>query len=513
MNKEKLQKFMNNVDITSKPKHWRKFINKNTINHNLILKCGNRAFCTHCQKYFDKSIKVDRYDKEKCKWCGNEYYIGGQNLRNFIFLKDVAFFTKVDNQIVLRIFEVESKYDYKTRKFKQDLQEFARVITPNMKIVINNTVSFYMWNQKIWHNLKIKKWHIYTGNKLLSKMPIYQYNENVLFKGTQFEYAPIKEFKEEYKFYDDIEILKLARYPSFELLWKMGLHKLSLKAECFNKKGNFVERFGIPKSFLKFMVENDINYDDYKILKLIQKTDIELIKKCRRYKYDYLDFMNNQGLIYEFDILNQFVNYLSELKTISKYVPIKKFINYEKGVKNINLYADYLEMADKLNYSIKSKKRLFPKQLKASHDKLAKKLDIIENMETNFGVYLRYLELSKYTFEDDKFIIYPAPTVEDIIEEGRQQNNCVASIYLKKYKNKETEIYFIREKKNLIKSLITLEYRDGKVKQKELANHKTDFTGSQIEFIDKWIKFKKIMENQTESKTKIVKYDFNKIVA
>ena len=117
MNKEKLKKLMRKVDETSKPKHWRKFINENTISHNLILKCGNRAFCTHCQKYFDKNIKIDsRYDKLKCKWCGNEYYIRGQNIRNFSFLKDIAFWTKIDNHIVLRIFEIDSKYDYKTKR-------------------------------------------------------------------------------------------------------------------------------------------------------------------------------------------------------------------------------------------------------------------------------------------------------------------------------------------------------------------------------------------------------------
>ena len=60
MNKEKLQKLMKEVDKTNKPKHWKKFINENTINHNIILKCGHRAFCTHCQKYFDKDINVQK---------------------------------------------------------------------------------------------------------------------------------------------------------------------------------------------------------------------------------------------------------------------------------------------------------------------------------------------------------------------------------------------------------------------------------------------------------------------
>lgn len=507
MNKNKLQELMKVVDKTKKPKHWRKFINKNVEEHNLILKCGNRAFCTHCQKYFDKSVNIHSYKKEKCKWCGNKYYVQNSNIRNFIFLKDIAFYTKINGIVIARIFEIESKYDYKTRKFKQNLQEFARFV-PRVGIVINNAVSFYMWNQKIWHNTKIENWHVYTGNKLLGKMPIYPYNKRVL-KNTPLQYAPIKEFKKEYTFYDDFEILQLASYESFELLWKMGLHRLSLDAKHFNKKGNFTKRFGVPKSFLKFMVDNNISYEDYKILKLLQEPNMELIRKYRRYDYNYLSFMSKQGVIKDLDILDKFYYDSSAIRTICKYVPLKKFLKYQKGVKNIYLYADYLSMADKLGFSIKSKKRLFPYQLKAWHDKLSKKMEIMEDMDTQFAVYLRYLELSKYTFQDNQYIIFPAPSVDSMKEEGQQQENCVATNYLQPYLKRKTEIYFIRKLENPTKSFITLEYRDNRVLQKELPYHSRNFTEEQLDFINKWTGFRQFSDYREKYKTNnnnVIKY-------
>lgn len=516
MKQKKLDILMKKIDVTPKPKHWRKFINENTIGHNIILKYGNRAFCTHCQKYFDKVLSVHNYNKEKCKWCGNEYYVSNHNIKNFSFLKDIAFYTKVDDTIVLRIFEIESKFDNATRTFKHNLQEFARFI-PNKGIVINNAVSFYMWNQKIWHNIKIKKWRIYTGTRILYKMPIYPYNKKKLFKDTPLQYAPIKEFKSEYRYYSDFKILQIASYQSFELLWKMGLHRLSLHSKFFNKKGNFQKRFGVPKSFLKFMVENDIDFEDYKILKLLQRPDMNLIQKYRRYNYNYLAFMKREGFLDNFDILEKFYYHSSILRDICKYVPLKKFLKYEKGVKNMYIYADYLKMAETLGYSIKGKKRLFPYQLKAWHDKLSEKIKICEDMDTQFAVYMRYLELSKYTYEDEKYIIFPATSVYAIKEEGKNQGNCVATNYLKPYFEKQTEIYFIRKLNNIDKSFITLEYKNGKVVQKELPHHSTNFTNEQNAFIDKWLNFREFIDKKEKYKCnkhiESKKYDITKMVA
>ena len=515
MKTDKLQVLMKNIDTTPKPKHWRKFLKENTKHHNLILKYGNTAFCTHCQKYFDENVVVHPYKKSKCKWCGKEYYVRNHNIKNYTFIDDVAFYVKTNNTIALRVFEVESNFDYKTRKFKKDIQEYLRFI-PNIGIIINNTVSFYMWNRKVWHNIKIRKWHIYKGNKTLCEMPIYPYDKELLFKGTHLEYAPIKEFKEEYNYFNEFEVLQFANYQSFELLWKMGLHRLALDAKHFNKKGSFSKRFGLPKSFLSFMVENNIDYENYRILKLLQVPDMKLINKYRKYDYNYLAFMDKQGLLKNLDIVEKFYSASSALRTIAKYVPLRKFIHYEKGVKNIYLYMDYLVLADKLNFNIKSKKRLFPYQLKGWHNKLSKKLDIIEDMNTKFATYLRYLELSKYTYSDNKYIIFPAPSTEYIIDEGKQQNNCVARLYLQPYIEGETELFFIRDLNNPTQSLVTLEYKNGKVSQKSQKNN-SNTTKKQDEFVKKWVMYRNFLDEKEKYKDKkqikFKRYDIIKMVA
>lgn len=514
MTKEKLETLMKKIDNKKTPKHWFSFVEKNVRDHNIILKYGKRAFCTHCQRYFDEKVKV--YEWEKCPYCKKEYFTRNSNIQHQMFKKNIGFYHKIDDTVVLRIFEVESKYNFTTRTFDYDLQEFARFI-PNIGIIINNNVSFYMYYTKVWHHFPITNWHIYTGNKILDDMPIYPYNKKALFKNTLLQYAPIEEFKKENPRYTNFEVMQLATYQSFEILWKMGLHRLSRYSKQFNKKGNFLKRFGIPKKFLNFMVQNDIDYDDYLLLKLLQIPDMQLIQEYRGFRYDYLVFMKKQGLLYDYETVNKFCDNFHTLKNICQYTSLKKFINYKKGVKNIHIYLDYLEIASKLGISLKSKKRLFPYQLIAWHDKFTKRLKIVEDMDTQFKAYLRYLELSKYTYEDEKYIIFPAPSIDALKDEGKQQGNCVGYMYLNPYIEGKTEIYFIRKLKDVTRSFITLEFKNGCVVQKELPHHSINFTDEQLEFIDKWLGFRSFINKKEKYKKKqeikVIKYNFKKMAA
>lgn len=132
------------------------------------------------------------------------------------------------------------------------------------------------------------------------------------------------------------------------------------------------------------------------------------------------------------------------------------------------------------------------------------RLEIERYNNSIFAVYLRYLELSKYTYSDDKYIIFPAPSVDSLKDEGEQQGNCVGYNYLKPYMEGKTEIFFIRKLNDINKSFITLEYKNGNVAQKELPHHSTDFTDEHNNFIDAWLIFRNYIDKKetTRNKTK-----------
>ena len=85
-----------------------------------------------------------------------------------------------------------------------------------------------------------------------------------------------------------------------------------------------------------------------------------------------------------------------------------------------------------------------------------------------------------------------------------------------KIENK-TEIYFIRILSEVTKSFITLEFKNGRVVQKELPHHNRNFTDEQNAFIDKWLGFRSFIEKKEKYKKKqeikVIKYNFKKMAA
>lgn len=65
----------------------------------------------------------------------------------------------------------------------------------------------------------------------------------------------------------------------------------------------------------------------------------------------------------------------------------------------------------------------------------------------------------------------------------------------------------------MCKSLITVEYNNGRIVQKELAHHNRNFTEKQEEFMQKWEQYRKFMTQKEKYKAKVIKYDLNKLAA
>ena len=116
----------------------------------------------------------------------------------------------------------------------------------------------------------------------------------------------------------------------------------------------------------------------------------------------------------------------------------------------------------KLNLSDKS--ILFPKNFIEQHDKITSELIISNNPEINNRIESLSNVISLNNYEDDNFVIFPANSVDSLIDESSQQSNCVRT-YCDRVSNNECQIYFMRYKSNINKSFVTIEVRNGKVVQ------------------------------------------------
>ena len=93
-------------------------------------------------------------------------------------------------------------------------------------------------------------------------------------------------------------------------------------------------------------------------------------------------------------------------------------------------------------------------------------------------------ELSVNTFQNNKFIILPAFTLKALQDESKRQRNCVRT-YAERYAEGKCDIYFLRNVKNIKKSLVTVEVKNNKVVQSRIKNN-DDPNKTQLAFLNKW---------------------------
>lgn len=187
------------------------------------------------------------------------------------------------------------------------------------------------------------------------------------------------------------------------------------------------------------------------------------------------------------DILALAKTYNCDINTFLEYITRKL---YSQGIEllDYNLYVtyrDYLEMNREMYGKINDK---YPRFLMTQHDKIAMKHRLWKRYRDDlkiFEVTQEYLDLE---YSDRKYSIVVPKSAAEIIDEGLNQSNCVAS-YVERVKEGYTLIVFMRKVDAIDESHVTIEVRDGAVVQcKAYANKNT--SKEDDKFIEKWAKEK-----------------------
>lgn len=454
------------------PTGWKKFVHKQSIHHNLIIKSNkNKCFCTNCKHTFSCKKKVSQ--EVKCPNCHNTYLIKRSNLKYYEFKDYLSILNKVNNTFIIRYFELKTVINA-IHESHSSVVEFAREIPTNnlcRDVYINERVSKSMFHIYIHHSSYYDetKWRKYTRSySLIDYSIVYPNNIKKLLKNTKYNYSCIWDIAKHSTYIDLEELLtNIDNIPKIEMLAKMKLYNLALRARKFENIGTFQKTFGVSKDYYPFMKKYNITYKQLQILKLIKEANIDKIR-----------------------YLENFINYgdsTSNLEEISQYISLNRFIKYSKmhhGKVEIYLYKDYLRFAKSLGFDLTNNKYAFPKDLKKEHDKLSKQYKLQSNQLIKNTIIKRGKELSINKYQNNKFIIFPAFTVEALKDESKQQNNCVQT-YAEKYATGTCDIYFMRNINQPKKSLVTIEVRNNKVVQSRIKNNAAP-NKKQLAFINKW---------------------------
>ena len=248
--------------------------------------------------------------------------------------------------------------------------------------------------------------------------------------------------------------------PKIELLAKAGLKKLityKLNEAAYSaltiglKASSFADIFGILPERRKMLIDSEGDPEMLKILQMersigrMQDRTIELIRDMSSY-----DRKNIQD--------------------ISQWVSPDKAVKYlasqtQTEDNHITLYADYLKMRNDMHYPMKE--RLFPRDLIAAHDELVDERDkevrekrIIKYEAEYTAIRANYKKLyRRYKYEDSGYIIRPAKSCKEIVEEGAALHHCVgvSNTYISRHNSGSSYILFMRKKEAKDRPFCTIE--------------------------------------------------------
>ena len=433
-----------------------------------------KYYCKKCHKKlgdseYDASRVINVYDLEKEKYNESDFYY-------YVF--DI-------NEDKLLLYEIKGTIKLYIRRFspsKQHLISVNKVLLVDKEgitdLLTYNRYSFQNFKKEIteveqddclWElndhyeasdafdYFTSNNGFLYTDNLTKLKKTIYKYT---------YIWDSIKYLKN-----NDISLWKITYLPlanpSFEYLIKYKLYTLAYDSDKIEFKKSFKETFGVDKKYLPFMVENDFNYDELKMFSYTKIEDVYLLKRLAIFIHEFVNVKNNYGIG-----IDKIVNYF-----------LKEHIRSLGGIYE---YSDYLKLCKELGFNFKDKKVIFPKDLMKEHDKLYLQYEMIVKPMVceNIIKIGKILEINKY--EDDNYVIYPAPSIDSLIEESSNQNNCVKT-YAEKYSKGESFIFFMRDKSDLNKSLVTIEIKNNKVVQARAKNNE-EVDSSLMNIIKNWEK-------------------------
>lgn len=451
------------------PTCWDKFLKKRIIKNNLIIKSKDLCYCTNCKNTFNNRVKVNDYCK--CPYCKHTYLVKSSRLKSYRFNDNLAILQEYKSYYILRIFRLEMISKNKSFCFNYYCYEYGRVIYDidfNIlyEIINENMIGttggiFPSYRKEVSTNWRYSS----SYYSYLPKNFIYYPNnlKKVLMNIKELKYSQLWILANKIDYFDLIYLIKHYN-DSVEFLIKMKLYNLALCPETFKNKKNFNERFfGLTKDYISFIRKYNLNLDELITLSFIKTKNINLLKK--------------------FDSVSEDI--LKNLK--SKNINFSKLIKFtDFSYKNCHEYMDYLNMLKILGINLKDRKNLYPKNIKQIHDKVLKEYEIKKNEKMNRAINRRSKELQKYSFKDKNYIIFPAESYDSLIDESKQQNNCVRTYY-EKYAKKECDIYFMRLLKDKEHSLVTIEVKNNMIVQKRTKNNGIT-TKKQDNFLNKWQK-------------------------
>jgi len=272
---------------------------------------------------------------------------------------------------------------------------------------------------------------------------------------------------------------RYMRYKQLEFLTKAGFtHIVDELVKC--RLGHVADADATnPADFL------GINPERVKMLQE-EKGDIQLLKALQREKRKGEHWNTEELELYRLFIYSPD---LDTMLTRMSIIKLKHYLEKQTGVsigagmcghasalvsQTYRTYTDYLGMRQQTGYALTDSIILFPKNLKQEHDKLVLEINKAKAEKREQEVNERFPDIKKhyrrirrmYYYETDEYIIRPARSAAEIVQEGRILHHCVGGdTYLDRHNKGKSYILFLRPKGGQDTPYVTIEIKDNAIQQ------------------------------------------------
>ena len=335
----------------------------------------------------------------------------------------------------------------------------------------------------------------YPPTRRITQMPgmVYPYNLKNVFKGTPFEYCSLDYFVKNNRFVELPVVYYLKTYLKFPLLEqfvKQNMFYIAL--ECLyqlpneweeTKETNTRHFLGINSRYCSILSKYNMGIKEWGVLQKMEKLKIHLSEQeifayCKIFESNR-DFLE----LNQYASIRKIVNYLAKQIEKEEKGKAYKLSGDVSGISHVEMkcyqtyirsWKDYIEWAEKLEYDLKSRYVLFPKNFKDVHDKTfleyQKQQDKMERRKqakerrTVNQLLKKDIKLLDTKIQDKDYLLKVPENCQEIRKEGQALGHCVGS-YIPHIANRECDVYFIRKKTDPDKPFFTVDWRRGKIVQ------------------------------------------------
>ena len=291
-------------------------------------------------------------------------------------------------------------------------------------------------------------------------------------KGTMFQYSALREYAKNVREVNPIDYLECYnRTPQIEILVKLGMTDIVEKlVKCYygivaDENARRPDQFlGIRKERVQQLIKKK---GDTHLLEVMQMER----RQGKNWTDTQIEHLAETGLSgTQVAMATRYMTLQKLLNRIEKYAGCEYGTGCYSASERIRhtaiTYADYLSMRVNAGYDLSNSVYQQPRDLEAAHNKL-----VMESNKAKMDRHLeevaeRYPEIrksykklrNKYYYEDDRYIIRPARSAEEIVMEGRLLHHCVGgNTYLGKHNTGQTYILMLRFREEPDVPYITVE--------------------------------------------------------